>query len=68
MKVTQKVIKDYNAIDVTRDDAPLKGIKTIRGICFSVGMYGVNGLLMEDYTTGIFYKITARSTNLFKYL
>ena len=37
-------------------------------ICASYGVYGVNGLCIEDTTTGQRYADAARSTNVFYFL
>ena len=66
-KMTQKEIKklvEYgHAKDITNKEEHIKGLSII-GV--SVGIYGRNGLLLED-DNGELYAITKRSTNIFKY-
>lgn len=67
LKVTQKEIKDFPAIDVTTwNEAKLAELPSVEEIAYSIGMYGCNGKLLHG-TDGKFYKITSRSTNLFKF-
>ena len=67
IKTTQKIIKGVNAIDITRySEEQIKQLPRLEKIAYSVGMYGMNGLLLED-ENGKRYKITSRSTNLFRF-
>ena len=67
VKITQKTIKRVNAIDITRcSEEQIKQLPRLEKIAYSVGMYGMNGLLLED-KNGKRYKITSRSTNLFRF-
>lgn len=67
LKVTQKEIKDFPAINVTTwNEAKLAELPSVEEIAYSVGVYGCNGKLLHG-TDGKFYKITSRSTNLFKF-
>ena len=67
VKVTQKTIKGVNAIDITcYSEEQIKQLPKLEKIAYSVGMYGMNGLLLED-ENGKRYKITSRSTNLFRF-
>lgn len=36
-------------------------------VAYSIGMYGTSGKVLRNTETGELFKITARSTNLFKY-
>ena len=67
VKTTQKIIKGVNAIDITSySDEQIKQLPRLEKIAYSVGNYGMNGLLLED-ENGKRYKITSRSTNLFRF-
>lgn len=67
VKITQKIIKGVNAIDITSySDEQINQLPKLEKIAYSVGMYGMNGLLLED-ENGKRYKITCRSTNLFRF-
>ena len=67
IKVTQKIIKGVSAIDITSySEEQIKQLPRLEKIAYSVGMYGMNGLLLED-ENGKRYKITSRSTNLFRF-
>ena len=67
VKTTQKIIKGVNAIDITSySEEQIKQLPRLEKIAYSVGMYGMNSLLLED-ENGKRYKITSRSTNLFRF-
>ena len=67
LKVTQKEIKEFPAIDITLwDDEKLATLPNVEEIAYSMGIYGCNGTLLHG-ADGKFYKITSRSTNLFKF-
>jgi len=36
-------------------------------VCFSLGVYGINGLMIRDTTTGQLYADAARTTNCFMF-
>ena len=67
VKITQKIIKGVNAIDITSySEEQIKQLPRLEKIAYSVGIYGMNSLLLED-ENGKRYKITSRSTNLFRF-
>lgn len=67
LKVTQKEIKEFPAIDITTwSDEKLAALPRLEEIAYSIGVYGCNGKLFHG-TDGKFYKITSRSTNLFRF-
>ena len=67
VKITQKIIKGVNAIDIScYSKEQIKQLPRLEKIAYSVGIYGMNGLLLED-ENGKRYKITSRSTNLFRF-
>lgn len=68
LKVTQKEIKNFPAVDITNyTEEELRGIvPDVEEIAYSVGSYGCNGKLLHG-KDGNFYKITSRSTNLFRF-
>lgn len=63
LKTTLKEIKNYDALDIT---ASRENYGRLEVVAKSFGVYGMNGALLKD-EKGNFYKITARSSNLFKY-
>ena len=65
LKLTQKEIKNFNALDITSesDKEYRQGLSVFAK---SYGVYGMNGAILQD-TDGNFYKITARNSNLFRY-
>jgi hypothetical protein len=70
MKTTQKAIKAYNATDLTNDgrkDKDLYNITNVGTIAYSMGVYGMNGIVFEG-NDGHIYKVTARNTALFLYM
>ena len=67
LKTTQKEIKKFPAIDITAwRDEKLAELPRLEEIAYSIGVYGCSGKLFRG-TDGKFYKITSRSTNLFKF-
>ena len=67
LKVTQKKIKEFPAVDITSwSDEKLAELPGLEEVAYSIGVYGCNGKLFHG-TDGKFYKITSRSTNLFKF-
>ena len=67
IKVTQKTIKGVNAIDITSySEDEIQALPRLEKVAYSVGIYGMNGLLLED-ENGKRYKIISRSTNLFRF-
>lgn len=67
LKVAQKEIKNFPAIDITTwDEEKLVALPRLEEIAYSIGIYGCNGKLFRG-TDGEFYKITSRSTNLFRF-
>ena len=67
LKTTQKEIKKFPAIDITKwRDEKMQELPRLEEIAYSIGIYGYNAKLFRG-TDGEFYKITSRSTNLFKF-
>ena len=67
MKTTLKEIKAHSAVDITAwSEEQLASLPDLEEIAYSVGVYGCNGKLFLG-TDGKFYKITSRSTNLFRF-
>ena len=67
LKTTQKEIKKFPAIDITTwGNGKLAELPRLEEIAYSIGIYGCNGKIFRS-TDGEFYKITSRSTNLFKF-
>lgn len=67
LKVTQKQIREFPAIDITKwNNEKLTELSSVDEIAYSIGVYGCNGKLLHG-TDGKFYKITNRNTNLFKF-
>lgn len=60
-----KEIKEHPAEDVTSQQLP-EQYSRWETIGVSHGIYGMNGALFRDPITGKMYKITKRSTNLFR--
>ena len=72
-KVTKKIIKSYNAVDIT--DVNLKDCEALRDkeksfstVAVSCGIYGITGAIIQGYTSKKLYKITARNSNLFYFV
>lgn len=72
IKTTQRVIKQYrtgdNDLTYRKDAAQVLPPERARQIAYSVGIYGCNGLLLQDMETGEFFTICARTTTLYLYL
>ena len=67
LKVAQKEIKKFPAIDITTwREEKLASLPRLEEIAYSIGVYGCNAKLFRG-TDGNFYKITSRSTNMFKF-
>ena len=67
LKVTQKEIKKFPAVDITTwREEKLAELPRLEEIAYSIGVYGCNGKLFHG-ADGQFYKITARSTNIFRF-
>ena len=67
LKVTQKEIKKFPAIDITMwRDEKTQELPRLEEIAYSIGVYGCSGKLFYG-TDGNFYKIISRSTNLFRF-
>ena len=67
LKTTQKEIKKFPATDITTwRDKKTQDLPRLEEIAFSIGVYGCNGKLFHG-ADGKFYKITSRSTNLFRF-
>lgn len=63
LKLTQKEIKNFDALDITTAKEDYNGLSVF---AMSFGVYGMNGAILQD-ENGNFYKITARTSNLFRY-
>ena len=63
LKEIKKLVEFGHAKDITSDSNDYSDLKVI-GV--SVGVYGRNGLLLED-SKGYLYAITKRASNIFKY-
>lgn len=63
LKLTQKEIKDFDALDITTAKEDYNRLSVF---AMSFGIYGMNGAILQD-ESGNFYKITARTSNLFRY-
>lgn len=67
LKVTQKKIKEFPAVDITTwREEKMQELPRLEEIAYSIGVYGCNGKLFHG-ADGKFYKITSRSTNLFRF-
>lgn len=71
MRTTLRDIRNFPAEDITSaSDEYLAQVLPhceAEEIAYSVGMYGTSGMVLMNRSTGKLYKITARSTNIFKY-
>jgi hypothetical protein len=70
MKTTLKDIKAFYCEDITTlSSEDVKALKdkevTFIRVCYSVGVYGLTGCILQGYTTKTLYKITSRNSNLF---
>lgn len=67
LKTTLKEIKKFPAIDITAwREEKLASLPRLEEVAYSIGVYGCNGKLFRG-TDSEFYKITSRSTNLFRF-
>ena len=67
LKTTQKEIKKFPAIDITTwREEKTQVLPRLEEIAYSIGVSGCNAKLFRG-TDGEFYKITSRSTNIFKF-
>ena len=67
MKTTLREIKSHPAVDITAwTEKQLASLPDLEEIAYSVGVYGCNGKLFLGNDRK-FYKITKRSTNLFRF-
>lgn len=67
LKVAQKEIKNFPAIDITAwREEKLAELPRLEEVAYSIGVYGCNAKLFHG-ADGQFYKITARSTNIFRF-
>lgn len=65
-KTTLKEIRNAVRLGLAVDITSAAEVPTnYEKIAYSVGVYGLNGCLIQDRTTGEMYAVTARSTNLF---
>lgn len=69
MKTTLRDIRNTRAVDLTNTSSTeiyklLETIDKVK-IAYSVGIYGLNGCLIQDAKTGQLYKVTAHSAALF---
>lgn len=67
-KQLKNLVRDGMAHDIT--NAPEVEIVNLWKHCekigYSLGIYGINGGLIQNRETGNFYAITARNANLFR--
>lgn len=63
LKLTKKEIKNFDALDITTEKEKRAGLSVF---AMSFGVYGMNGAILKD-ENGNFYKITDRTTQLFRY-
>lgn len=74
MKTTLKDIRRYPATDIS--EMKYNAVRSLADkigwrkttIAYSVGVYGVNGLVFMDRETGELYKVIGRTTALFMFL
>ena len=68
LKVIKSYISDNAAVNITGYSfAEMNKFLTdhnIEKVAYSCGVYGINGGLLRDITTGTLYAITARNTAL----
>ena len=71
-KYTRKAIREFVTMGLATDitnygfeemDNFLKS-HDLQKVCYSIGLYGLNGGLLKDCKTGELYAITARNTAL----
>ena len=63
LTLTKKEIKNFDALDITTKKEKIPGLSVFAK---SFGVYGMNGAILRD-EQGNFYKITDRTSNLFRY-
>lgn len=63
LTLTKKEIKNFDALDITTKKEKIPGLSVF---AMSFGVYGMNGAILRD-EKGNFYKITDRTSNLFRY-
>ena len=68
MKVTQKEIREFAAIQVTSDNIDYLQKSLLITVATSHGVNGVNGALFFNESDGRFYKINVRNTYLIRLL
>lgn len=67
LKTAQKFIKKIPAVDITIwGGERLAELPPLEEVAYSIGVYGCNAKLFLG-SDGNFYKITSRSTNIFKF-
>lgn len=70
-KYTQREIKalvrEGYAIDITKSGAENAIREPVEKIGYSVGVYGINGGVLQGRETGNLYAITARASSLFRW-
>lgn len=68
-KLTQKEIKRFVGLGMAEDITTRAEeiSEPVEKVGYSVGVYGLNGGLLQGRDTGTMYAITARSSNLFRY-
>ncbi len=71
-KTTQKELREYVRMGLAKDythastnEVKELGRKCLNRLGYSTGVYGLNGLLFEDYETGEKYVVIGRGTNLY---
>lgn len=69
-KYTQKELRQLVQLGVAEDytNKPIEYAQTLnrlKKVGYSVGVYGINGGLIQDPETGTLYAIIGRCTNLF---
>lgn len=71
MKLTKKSLAELarrlGAVDITRDSVTAErvGRMTKLTIAYSVGQYGMSGIIVRDMDSGNFYAVLNRATTLF---
>lgn len=70
MKVKQKYIKEMirngEVIDITNYSLEdIDRLGRLEKVCYSMGIYGLNGAVMKSIKNGKFYGVGSRCTNVF---
>lgn len=71
MKLTKKSLTELarrlGAVDITRDSVTAErvGRMTKLTIAYSIGQYGMSGIIIRDLDSGNFYAVLNRATTLF---